>query len=454
MKYRAKLKVLICMSLALVVVYFLHDYCIGFTPTARKGIWERVYHSPKKSGQHPLVRSFDTVIGYRSSPICAWDNHDGQIPSLDPHPKVVIRSVFLDDRTRDGHQNASVFLLEVEKVVIQENLIVSCQIDGRNATSFAVRDPGQNKAPHRICPNLTHDVIAVDCFDLPVTNGTKDAILFFRSEPSGVVKKVNTLEPLMIPGPHRDGRQHNFSIVTCMAVLYGTPPLLDEVIRYQKTIGVDHVHMIAEPSILASGALDYQFVKESLANGFASLRMYKTILNQYQIYDHSQTLAYHECFLQFRGTYDYIMYIDTDDFFVPRVSNQKTLHYYIEKWCRIGSCRFEWLQFYPDCGLKPGKSIDGNVTDMLNSTLHIRRALQKSIHMLNDLVDVGTHTSYKLLQGKSVKVPPSDAVVAHIRKNSPFPSNKNCSDTGYAGTDHDVIEHLNMKNNQQTTNNK
>ena len=74
----------------------------------------------------------------------------------------------------------------------------------------------------------------------------------------------------MIPGPHKVGRQHNFSIVTCMAVLYGTPPLLDEVIRYQKTIGVDHVHMIAEPSILASGALDYQFVKESLANGFAS----------------------------------------------------------------------------------------------------------------------------------------------------------------------------------------
>ena len=77
-------------------------------------------HSPKKPGQHPLVRSFDVVIGYRSSPICAWDNNDGQIPSLDPHPKVVIRSVFLDDRTRDGHQNASIFLLEVEKIVIQK----------------------------------------------------------------------------------------------------------------------------------------------------------------------------------------------------------------------------------------------------------------------------------------------------------------------------------------------
>ena len=34
-----------------------------------------------------------------------------------------------------------------------------------------------------------------------------------------------------------------------------TPPLLDEAIHYQETIGVDHVHMVAEPSIL--GIYDY-----------------------------------------------------------------------------------------------------------------------------------------------------------------------------------------------------
>ena len=116
-----------------------------------------------------------------------------------------------------------------------------------------------------------------------------------------------------------------------MAVLYGTPPLLDEAIRYQETIGVDHVHMVAEPSILTSGVLDYPFVKKSLANGFASLRIYEAILNEFQVFDHSKILAYHECFLQFRGTYDYVMNIDTDEFFVPRVSKHKTLHYYTLK---------------------------------------------------------------------------------------------------------------------------
>ena len=101
-------------------------------------------------------------------------------------------------------------------------------------------------------------------------------------------------------------------------------------------------------------------------------------------------------------------------FFVPHVNPHEALHYYIENWCRIGSCHFEWLQFHPDCGLKHWKSLfDGNVTNLLNTTLHIRRMPQKSIHLISDLVDLGTHVSYRWLHGKS---PPSNAVVAHIRK--------------------------------------
>ena len=39
-------------------------------------------------------------------------------------------------------------------------------------------------------------------------------------------------------------------------------------------------------------------------------------------------------------------------------------------WCRIGSFHFEWLQFYPDCGLKHRKSLfDGTVTNLLSTTL-------------------------------------------------------------------------------------
>lgn len=275
MNLRSKSIALLLISVALVVLSFLHVYNTGFTTSAREVFWEQVDYLKGTPGQLRTANGFDAIIGYRLTPICAWDNANGEIPSLDPHPKVLVRSVFLDDRARDGHQNASVFLIEVEKTVIEENLIVGCQIDGRNASTFTVRVPGQNKTPHKICPNLTHDVIAVDCFDLPVTNETKNAIIFFRPEPSDRVTSASTLKPLVIPAPHRPGRQRNYSIVTCMAVLYGTPPLLDEAIRYQETIGVDHVHMVAEPSILASGVLDYPFVKKSLANGFASLRIYE-----------------------------------------------------------------------------------------------------------------------------------------------------------------------------------
>lgn len=123
-------------------LYFLHVYNTGFTPVARKVFWEQVDHSKGMSRQLRTPKGFDAITGYRLTPICAWNNVNGEIPSLDPNPKVFMRSVFLDEQARDGHQNASVLLLEVEiKSVIEENLIVGCQIDGRNASTFTVRVP-------------------------------------------------------------------------------------------------------------------------------------------------------------------------------------------------------------------------------------------------------------------------------------------------------------------------
>ena len=99
---------------------------------------------------------------------------------------------------------------------------------------------------------------------------------------------------------------------------------------------------------------------------------------------------------------------------------KKKLDYYIESWCSKGLCRF---QYYPDCGLKPGRPKDGNMTDLLTSSTNLLREVPKSIHQVDSLFEVNIHTA-KLMKGSAVSVPPEKAIVAHVRKHAPVPGNK------------------------------
>ena len=51
---------------------------------------------------------------------------------------VIIRSVYFDDRPRDGHSNTSVFLLEVDAKIVEYNLLSGCQAGKFEASSFQV----------------------------------------------------------------------------------------------------------------------------------------------------------------------------------------------------------------------------------------------------------------------------------------------------------------------------
>ena len=84
--------------------------------------------------------------------------------------------------------------------------------------------------------------------------------------------------------------------------------------------------------------------------------------------------------------------LDTDDFFIPRVPGQKQLHYYIDKWCpRSGSCSFDWIDYYPDCGLKGDPGEDGNITSLLVSNVRHVWHVPKSLHSPDSVLDVGIH---------------------------------------------------------------
>ena len=262
----------------------------------------------------------------------------------------------------------------------------------------------------------------VDCFNLPAKNGSRAAILY-KTSPNGIVIPAESERPLLIPIPsipEQDSEEstNSYKIAACIAVVYGHPPFLKDWLHYQKVIGVDHVHMITENSFVEHGGLRQQYIIDTVAEGFLSVDVWVTRLrNNVEIQYHSQMLAYHDCIYRFQGVYDYMLFADQDDFFIPLVPGQKTLHYYIDNWCYKGSCLFKWIEYYPDCGMKPESRADGNITMLLTSSVHKAVPFDKCLHRLSTTIEIGIHDPREMIAGhEAVSVPSQVAYVAHVRR--------------------------------------
>ena len=92
---------------------------------------------------------------------------------------------------------------------------------------------------------------------------------------------------------------------------------------------------------------------------------------------YSETLRKLDCMYQFRGTYDYVFPLDTDEFFTPRIVGRSIIKHYIQEWFSdywIGSCMLDWIDYYPEYGgMKDGPNVDGNVTSMLKTFKHVKK---------------------------------------------------------------------------------
>ena len=180
------------------------------------------------------------------------------------------------------------------------------------------------------------------------------------------------------------------------------------------------------------------FVKEALEHGYLSYDMWtewyssasevRRSINeilQSEIHLHSEMLRKLDCMYQFRGTYDYVFPLDTDDFFTPRIVGRSNIKHYIQEWFSddwIGSCKLDWIDYYPEsCGMKEGPILDGNVTSMLKSFKHVKNRVPKSIHKTSVLVESTFHTAdckECLMPGyKVIKVPEHVSYIAHLRNN-------------------------------------
>lgn len=353
--------------------------------------------------------------------------YDDQVPFF-PFKDVLVRSVYFDDRPRDGHRNTSVFIVLIRKNITDNHLVVGCQVGKHRAKEFTVNVIGETPK-WRVYPQynvIDHEEVLVDCFDLPVQNGTSGFLLYRLYEGAEVEVAVSE-RPLVIPPPRLpprspDSQFHNFTIVTCTKI-FGTPPWFVEWMDYQRRIGVDHVHLNVDDAFTRNAPVNMLlYVKRAMKEGFVSADPWVPWLqNGKEVWYHNQGLILEDCIYRFRTSYDFIFILDTDDFFVPRVPDEKTLHYYIKKHCMgedTGSCKFRWVEFYPDhYGLTGEPTIGGNMTARLKNFTHYVQPNRKSLHRIGTVIDTCTHHAHKMLPGyRSVDVPQSSAYVGHIRK--------------------------------------
>ncbi|CAI8007357.1 hypothetical protein GBAR_LOCUS5162 [Geodia barretti] len=337
-----------------------------------------------------------------------------------PSDQVIIRAVYLDLRSREGFRNISVFMVEITKTLLARKGggIVACGTSDAVTKTLKIRVVLNIGWVHSNHPSLTHDMAMIDCFGLPDTPTGARAFLWYRVVDGGDLYRVESEQPYYIPTP----RNTKNKTVVCMAVLYNTPPYLIEFLRYYKHLGVDHVYMVADDSIVQTAALETDgFVQEALREGFVSFSFWHKWLTNKMIFYSSQMLAYENCIYRFQGTYEYALLVDSDDHFIPRVQDQKKLDYYIERFCKVGACTFKWIEYFPDCGQDWSRlGPHGNVTNTIlsNRSQEFEYHTGKSLYKLSAALDAGIHTPLKLIKGyKCSKVPSNIAYVAHIRKH-------------------------------------
>lgn len=375
---------------------------------------------------HPMMKLIDSQMSKTF-----YNRKDTYDPQASQGPDLVVRSVYFDERQRYGYHNSCVFMIEVRKhyVYRMAQLITGCLVGGRFTTHFKIHPIYINGKSGKLAdekPSLTHVMAMVDCFDIPAKNGSNATILY-RTHVDEFAIPIVSERPLFIPPFHERTNVTN-EIIACIAVVYGRPSFLDDWVRYQQEIGVNHVHMIAEDSFVDNGGLKLTHVKEALESGFLSFDIWKVRLKtNKEIHYHSQMLAYQDCVYRHQGTYEYMIITDQDDFFVPRYQERQTLNSYVKQWCPTGACIFEWIEYYPDCGLTQDEgSPPGNLTSRLTSKASKRLPYTKSLYRLSDTVEVGIHDPREMVPGTSgVSVPSNQAYVAHLRAGR-YPQHGHC----------------------------
>ena len=338
---------------------------------------------------------------------------------------VLPRAAFFDSRSLDKHKNATVLLAHMNKTVIGCGLIVACIVDGHHTEELKVKSIKVNKWIHTSHPECTHDNVLIYCYDTPAHNNSRVSVVYVNPENSSEHFVTESEHPLFFPGSSsNDDTNSSLKVMTCTTV-YGTPPYFGAWVRYQKTLGVDMVYINAQESFVKSKAFNDTFFQESLSNGFIQLKVWKDYLGPGALYYYSQALYYQNCLYRFQGMYDYSIFGDTDDFFIPRGGKDLSIHqllwntFNLEQ--NVSSIRLSWIRYVEpvnEFNFTKEMVIDGNLTRILDVSSAMNETNFKSVHKLSATVEIGIHEVTEMMPAYSwIIAPHSTAYMAHIKKH-------------------------------------
>ena len=358
-----------------------------------------------------------------SVPFKVWcrESFDSSVPAQVMSKEIVVRRVYFDPRRRNGYANATVFLLEAKGTTLNGERFHGCRVGHSFSDRFHFRSP-RSYAWRQKHKHTTSTLGLIDCLNIPRVENGDSAALYYNTS-TGIVVEIHSQKPLFVPERETVTIPPAVTAVVCVGMIRigdhspSEHGMLYHWLHYQKVIGVDHVHMFAVDSFVRSGGLENDVIRQAIREGYLSIDFWPNWLNTTEVYN-SQKLAYEDCLYRFQGVYDYVIYADSDDFFVP-VKKSRSIKHFLVTWCsgKHGTCKFRWLQFYPDCGWNSNLiGSDGNVTAAITYKKTKERVETKSAHQLKALVDAGTHYAMILLDRYTqVYVPVKEAYFAHVR---------------------------------------
>ena len=201
-------------------------------------------------------------------------------PSTPLSKDVIIYSAYFDERARNGHSNVNVFLISVNRTIFDHKWITQCGVGSATSNNFEIRFVEETHLMHEWLGNhkFPFKQVALDCYDLPKVNGSRSFVVYQSSKNNTSMEFVSeSLTPLMIPAPRiQPSGEHNLSVLTCTKAHNRGVSWLPEFIRYQRTLGVDHVHLAMIDTFIQDGGFrDYllsdEFTRTSIQEGYLSI---------------------------------------------------------------------------------------------------------------------------------------------------------------------------------------
>lgn len=380
------------------------------------------YFKQEKTSEVPLVKTIEAHPGVRK-----WFNKhtinllvcDCFYNSSHGNTKVPVipRRAYFDryDEPRTG--DVVTVLAEVNDSALED--IKYCEVNGY--VSNLIKQVRENTVwVRKRYPKTSYSLVMVKCFNIPSEALVHDSPvhLIYEHQTDDCFARVKSERPLIV----RMIKMSTFergpnSVLICIPV-FKRPLYMDVWLKYQKHIGIDMVHIAADPSFSANATSDYPYLGQALNSSFATMEVWTNPVGEERESYFGQLLKLQDCIMKYRGVFEYMFLIDSDEFFTPMKPTEPKIGYYIKTLFHLrqtATACFQWVKYF--CQVHPSRdTVTGNLTATLDdyTQLKVRRE-EKCIHRINGVSIVDVHQARQLVPGhRTIHVAHDVSYVAHF----------------------------------------